>query len=88
MTDTPESRKELMNDLQQLRDELRLQIHLGSKDAQEEYEKLEQKWDELMRQGQPLSDAISDTAGNVGAAVELAADELKKGYENIRDLIK
>ena len=88
MTDTSKSYDELVSDLQQLRDELRLQIHLGSKEAQDEYEKLEQKWDELMQEGQPLAKAVSDTAENVGAAVELAAGELKQGYERIRDLLK
>jgi ElaB/YqjD/DUF883 family membrane-anchored ribosome-binding protein len=88
MTDTPKSYDELVSDLQQLRDELRLQIHLGSKEAQDEYEKLEQKWDELMQEGQPLAEAVSDTAKNVGAAVDLAASELKQGYEKILDLLK
>ena len=88
MTDTPKPYDEVVSELQQLRDELRVQIHLGSKEAQEEYEKLEQKWDELMQEGQPLADAVSETAENVGAAVELAAGELKQGYEKIRDLLK
>ena len=88
MTDTPKPYDELVSELQQLRDELQLQIHLGSKEAQEEYEKLEQKWDELIQEGQPLANAVSDTAENVGAAVELAAGELKQGYEKIRDLLK
>ena len=88
MTDTPKSYDELVTELQQLRDELRLQIHLGSKEAQDEYRKVEQKWDELMQEGQPLAEAVSDTASNVGAAVELAANELKQGYKKIWDLLK
>ena len=88
MTDTPNSYDEVVSELQKLRDELRLQIHLGSKEAQDEFEQLEQKWDELMQEGQPLAEAVSETAENVGAAVELAAGELKQGYEKIRDLLK
>ena len=88
MTDAKESFDELVDNLKQLRDELRVQIHLGSKEAQDEYHELERKWDELMKEGQPFADAISDTAENVGTAAKLAADEMKKGYEKIRDLLK
>ena len=88
MTTTQDSFDDLLKDMQRLRDELKLQIHLGSKEAQDEYDKLERKWEEMMQEGQPLAEAISDTAENVGAAAELAADELKKGYERIRELLK
>ena len=88
MTNKPDSLSDLVNDMQQLRDELRVQIRLGSKEAQDEYEKLERKWDEMMKEGQPLAEAVSDTAKNVGAAAELAVDELKQGYEKIKDLLK
>ena len=88
MADTPTPLDELINDLQQLRDELRLQIHLGSKEAQDEFDKLEFKWEQMMKERQPLANVISDTAKNVETAAELAANEIKRGYERIRDLLK
>ena len=78
MADSKGSIDEMIDSLKQLRDELRLKIHLGSKEAQDQYDALEQKWDQM----------VSDTARGVGAAAELAADELKSGYEKIRDLLK
>ena len=38
---------DLVADLKQKRDELRLQIHLASKEAQEEWEELEEKMQEF-----------------------------------------
>ena len=36
--------QDTIDDLKRRRDELALQIHLGSKDAQDEWAELEQKW--------------------------------------------
>ena len=88
MADSKGSIDEMIDSLKQLRDELRLKIHLGSKEAQDQYDALEQKWDQMMKDSQPVKDAVSDTARGVGVAAELAADELKSGYEKIRDLLK
>ena len=74
---------DLIADLKQKRDELRVQIHLASKDAQDEWQELEAKMQdfseraELARTGEGLGDAF----GKLG-------NELKLGYQRIRDAIK
>lgn len=74
--------------LKQERDELALKMHLGRKDLEAEWQQLEAKWNELKAvKGPPLKEAASQTAQGVGSALELAADELKKGYEKIRKLL-
>ena len=74
--------------LKQERDELALKMHLGRKDLESEWQQLEAKWNELKAvKGPPLKEAASQTAQGVGAAMELAADPLKKGYEKIRKLL-
>lgn len=79
---------ELVAKLQQERDELSLKMHLGRKDLASEWEKLEAKWQQVKAvKGPPLKEAASQTAQGVGAAMELAAEELKKGYEKIRKLL-
>ena len=35
----------------------------------------------------PMKDAAKETVGGVGAALDLAAEELKKGYEKMRKLL-
>ena len=79
---------ELVAKLKQERDELALKVHLGSKDAAAEWEKLELKWRELAATRMPpMKQAAQETAAGVGAALEVAAEELKKGYERFRKLL-
>jgi vacuolar-type H+-ATPase subunit D/Vma8 len=74
---------DLVADLKQKRDELRLQIHLASKEAQEEWEELEEKMQEFSSRAElgRTTDGIGDALGKVG-------QELKLGYKRIRDAIK
>ncbi len=88
MSDKKEPFDELFESLKQIRDELKIQIHLGKAEAREEWEKLENKLEELKEQGKPFADAAQETARGVGSAMELAAEELKTGYERIRKLLK
>ena len=72
---------ELVAKLKQERDELALKVHLGSKDAAAEWEKLETKWREISATKlPPMKQAAQETAAGV-------AEELKKGYERIRKLL-
>jgi hypothetical protein len=74
--------------LQQERDELALKMHLGKKEAADEWERLEAKWHELKAGATlPVQDAADERTVGVGLAFELAAEELKKGYESIRKLL-
>jgi hypothetical protein len=74
--------------LKEERDELALKIHLGKKEAAAEWEKLEAKWYEITAgRMTPTKDAADESTVGVGLAVELAAEELKKGYERIRKLL-
>jgi hypothetical protein len=79
---------EVLAKLKQERDELALKVHLGKKEAAAEWEKLEAKWHEIRaRNTLPVQDAADETTVGVGLALELVAEELKKGYERIRKLL-
>jgi chromosome segregation ATPase len=68
---------EMVAKLERERDELRLKMNLGRKDLQAEWERLEAQWRELKSvKGPALKDALSQVA-----------DDLKKGYANIRKLL-
>jgi hypothetical protein len=74
--------------LKQERDEIALKMHLGRKDLESEWKELEAKWNQLKAvKGPPLKEAATHTAQGVGSAMELAAEELKKGYAKIRKLL-
>lgn len=69
----------LVEDLKSISDEVRLKIHLGSKEVQEEWSELERRWSsfqsraELDRSAQDLSDAVKILGG-----------EMKDAYMRIR----
>ena len=74
----------LINSLKQQRDELSLQVHLGKKEAQEEWDKLTAKLDDLSHDYEPLKEAMEETAENVFDALKLVAGEVADGFERIR----
>lgn len=92
MTDKPEVKHrwdDALATLKQERDELALKIHLGKKEAAAEWEKLEAKWHEIKaKQMPPANDTIDENSVGIGLALELAAEELKKDYERIRQLLQ
>lgn len=74
---------DILEDLKQRRDELRVQVHLASKDLQDEWEELEGKMKEFSERAQ-----IEATAEGIGDALGGLGHELKLGYERLRDAIK
>jgi vacuolar-type H+-ATPase subunit D/Vma8 len=74
---------ELVADLKQKRDELRLKIHLASKEAQEEWQELEEKMQEFSSRAE-----LGKTSEGIGGALGKVGEELKLGYQRIRNAIK
>ena len=87
MADTKQRIDEMIETLKRQRDELALKVHLGKADAKDEWDKLEKKLAELKVQAAPIGGAVGDAAKGVGAALELAGEEIKKGYDRIRQLL-
>ena len=72
----------LIEELKQARDELRLQIHLGSKELQDEWAKLEPKCDEFLKEAD-----LEESAERLGAATRALGEELKQAYERVRSAL-
>lgn len=84
-TQTVATERSVFEGLAQLRDELRLQIHLASAEARTEWhERLEPKWRELGPKLEALEKASAETGKELSAAVGLLIDELVEGYERLR----
>ncbi len=80
--------EDVLAKLKRERDELALKMHLGKQEALAEWERLEAKWNRLKAEkGPPMREAAVQTAEGVTAAFDLAAEELKKGYEKIRKIL-
>ena len=87
MPDVKQTLAELIATLKRERDELAVKIHLGKAEARDEWERVNKKLDELKAQAGPLNEIAADTAKGVGAAFELAGEEIKKGLAKIRSLL-
>jgi vacuolar-type H+-ATPase subunit D/Vma8 len=75
--------EDLVADLKQKRDELRLQMHLASKEAQDEWEELEEKMQEFSSKAE-----LGKTGEGLGEALGKLGQELKLGYKRLRSAIK
>lgn len=73
---------DLLDDLKRRRDELRLQMHLASKELRDEWDELEDKMDEFRRRAQ-----FEETGKGVGSALESLGHELKLGYDRLRKAV-
>lgn len=115
MAEEKTEREQLIAQLEQQRDELVLQLHLGKAEAKDSLVELEQKWEQLKKDNPKLAEAeeslsaeweileaklaelkeksdsvhetVEDVSQNVGAALEMVGDELKSGYERLRELL-
>ena len=70
--------EKLLAGLKQKRDELAVQIKLGSMEAKQEWEELEAKFNEFSSKAQ-----LEESAEGVKQALTSLGDELKKGYERL-----
>lgn len=81
---------DLIEELKQKRDELRVQINLASREAKDEWEELEAKMEEFTEKAKSFAEdaGIRETGAGVGEALGKLGGEIKKGYERLRHAIK
>lgn len=70
--------------LRTLRDELRVRIHLGAKDARDRWRDAERAWIKLEARLEDLARATAESADDVGAAVRLLASAVRDAYGHIK----
>ena len=81
---------ELMEELKQKRDELRVQMNLASKELRDEWDELEEKMEEFTGKARnfPEDAKIRDTGAGIGDALNQLGKEIKLGYERLWKAIK
>ena len=84
MDDIDDLVEDLIDDLKQRRDKLRVQMHLASMEAQEEWKDLEEKMEHFKAQARlgKSSDEVGDALGKLGHELELGYDRM---IEAIKD---
>jgi hypothetical protein len=73
--------------LRTLRDELRVRVHLGAKDARDRFQDAERAWHKLEGRLEELGRATAESADEVGAAVRLLASTVRDAYGHIKEAL-
>ncbi len=60
-----------------------MKVHLGSRDLQDEWTRLEQRWREFESKAK-----LERSARDVGAAADLLGSELKSAYARLRNALQ
>ncbi len=83
-----EELKKLSEKIKQYRDEARVQLHLAREDVKDEWDDLEKDWerfrgklDQILRDAEDAGKEARQTAQKLG-------EDLKTGYQNIRNKLK
>ncbi len=88
MTTTKSTFNRVLAHLRRRRDELNLQVHLAWAEARDEWRKLQRRWVQLKPKLNAAGSEALNTGGNVLAALGLSVEELRKGYERIRKVLR
>jgi|GEM_PF-200292 len=75
--------KKLVEKLRMERDEINLKIHLGSMDAQKEFEEAEKKWCHVKTKAADIADDGKTTSEEFIAKSKIVGEELKETYKRI-----
>lgn len=84
MNDVKNHIEEMLNELQQERDELKVKLRLAKMQAGDEWEKLEDQLEKLEAKTKELRNAASDASQGIGAAAKLLGEEIANGFNKIR----
>ena len=80
---------EMLEELKQKRDEVRLQMHLASKEIKEEWDELEDKMEDFSAKAKQFANdaELKKTGSGIGGALGQLGSELKQGYKRIREAL-
>ena len=85
MSNDMESKLEqMMAQLQQERDELRVRAHLLKAELRQEWDEVERKWQQIEPKLARLRDGARESAGEIGAAASQLGEEIANAYRRIR----
>jgi hypothetical protein len=73
--------------LRELRDEMKLQLHLGKADAKEAFEGIEKRWQHLEGKLKVLREESKDDLAQIGEAAKLLTQEIRDGYRHLKKLL-
>jgi hypothetical protein len=79
--------KGMMQQLETERDELKVKLGLAKLEARDEWKELETKMDALRGRMKVVGEGAKEASGDVAAAADVLAGEIKAGFAKIRKLM-
>ena len=76
--------EEIIEKLQQERDELRLRLHLGKAEAREELAKLDVRLEQLRTKGKAARGEAGEAMDDIEEATKKLWTEIREGYDRVR----
>lgn len=70
--------------LREIRDELRVQAHLGQAELRDQLQDFERRWHRLEGSFKAATETARQDAEEVRTAAEKLADEIREGFEHLR----
>ena len=87
MTAMRDKMREMLEKLEQERDELKVRMHLGKAEARQEWDKLDARIGELRGRLDMAGDEAGDVMEDVGAAAKLLGEEIRSGFDRVRRML-
>ena len=87
MEDLKTRLKGMMQQLETERDELKVKLGLAKLEARDEWKELETKMDALRGRMKVVGEGAKEASGDVAAAADVLAGEIKAGFAKIRKLM-
>ncbi|MBD9358535.1 hypothetical protein [Methylomonas albis] len=73
----------LLVNLDSVREELQLKLHLASMEAKDEFEAAEKQWVQIKNKAAEIADESIETSEEYIAKAKIVGDELKEAYQRV-----
>jgi len=80
--------KKLAEKIRQYRDEARVQLHLAREDVKDEWDDLEKDWEVFRTRLENLLHDTEDATHEARQTAQRLGEEVRMGYQRIRDRLK
>ena len=80
--------KRELEELERIRGELQVQLHLGCAEARDAWDKIERKWERVENELGRIGDQAKAPINEISSATRSLVDEIKQGYQRVRTELK
>ena len=87
MAEVPDWLAKELESLRRLRDEAKLQLHLGKADAETAFQDVEKRWQHLEARVKVLREETRGDLAEIGEAAKLLTQQIREGYRHLKSLL-